>query len=237
MRHDAGHFIVIDGIAGSGKSTLIRAIKKQLQKKGLKIFDLAKWTEEHNKPPKFREIADYDVYFTFEPTKYWVGAAIRHELSYSGASGEIVAQAFSLDRHIQYVRLIIPALNAGKMIIQDRSVSSSIVYQPIMKEGPSLDDLIMLPGNTLALRYPPDQLILTHINPEKLQARFDTRDDDSKGVFENIKYLKKVDERFRSNWFSQLFTDHGTQVHNFNTDIPKDEMEQNITSLISSLIK
>ncbi|MBT3230610.1 deoxynucleoside kinase [Candidatus Uhrbacteria bacterium] len=236
MRNDTGQFIVIDGVAGSGKSTLIRAIKAKLEEKGLKIFDLNDWTRENDKPPKFKDIADYDVYFTFEPTKYWVGAAIRHELSYSGASGDIVAQAFSLDRHIQYVRLIAPALAAGKIIIQDRSVSSSIVYQPIMKEAPSLEDLIALPGNALALTYPPDHLILTHIDPEKLQTRLDTRDDDSKGVFENIDYLKKVDQRFRSEWFSQLFTSRGTCVHDFSTDQPKAQMEEHITKIITSIL-
>lgn len=236
MRHDAGHFIVIDGIAGSGKSTLIRALKSNLASQGKKIFDLSDWTKENHEPPRFEDIADFDVYFTFEPTKYWVGAAIRFELSHEHYSGLVHAQAFSLDRQIQYNRLIIPALIAGKTIIQDRSVSSSIVYQPIMEGGPKLEDLIKLPGNTLALEFCPNDLVITNIDPGKLTERFN-RDDDSKGVFENIEYLKKVNERFHSDWFSQLFTDHGTQVHNFNTDVPKDEMEQNIISLISSLIK
>lgn len=236
MRQDKGQFIVIDGVAGSGKSTLIRAIKKLLEDKGLKIFDLAEWTQKHAEPPKFEDIADYDAYFTFEPTKYWVGAAIRYELSHSNASGQVIAQAFSLDRHIQYNRLIIPALEAGKIIIQDRSVSSSIVYQPIMEDGPSLDDLIALPGNALALSYPPDHLILAHIETAKLQARFDTRDDDSKGIFENIDYLNKVNARFRSAWFCELFTSRETHVHDFNTDQPKEQMVQHITKIITSIL-
>lgn len=236
MRHDQAQFIVIDGIAGSGKSTLMRAIKSILEEQGLNIFDLAEWTRDHAEPPKFNDIAEYDVYFTFEPTKYWVGAAIRYELSHSDASGQIVAQAFSLDRHIQYTRLIIPALNAGKIIIQDRSVSSSIVYQPIMKDGPSLEDLIALPGNALALSYPPNHLILTHLDPAKLHDRLSGRDDDSKGVFENIEYLKQVDQRFRSEWFSQLFSSRGTFVHDFSTDLPKEEMEQKIQKIITSIL-
>lgn len=235
MRQDAGHFIVIDGIAGSGKSTLIRALKTNFQAQGKKLFDLSEWTKDYHEPPRFEDIADFDIYFTFEPTKYWVGAAIRFELSHEHYSGLVHAHAFSLDRQIQYNRLIIPALIAGKTIIQDRSVSSSIVYQPIMEGGPKLEDLIKLPGNALALEFCPNNLVVTNINPEKLSQRLQ-RNDDSKGVYENIEYLKKVDERFRSDWFSKLFTDHGTQVHNFNTDVPKDEMEQNIITLISSLL-
>ena len=236
MQSYKGQLIVIDGIAGSGKSTLIKAIKKQLQEKGLKIFDLGDWTKENDTPPLFEHIDDYDVYFTFEPTKYWVGAAIRYELSHNYYTGAVHAHAFSLDRQIQYNRLIIPALIAGKIIIQDRSVSSSIVYQPIMEGGPKLEDLIKLPGNALTLEFPPNHLILSHIDPEKLQERLKTRDDDSKGVFENIEYLKKVDERFRSEWFCELFTSRGTCVHDFNTDQPKDQMIEHITKIITSIL-
>ncbi len=236
MRQDKGQFIVIDGVAGSGKSTLIRAIKKQLQEKGLKIFDLAEWTKEHAEPPHFKDIADYDAYFTFEPTKYWAGAAIRYELSHTNASGMIIGEAFSVDRHVQYNRLIIPALEASKIIIQDRSVSSSIVYQPIMDNAPTIDELLEMPGNALAMAYPPNHLILTHIDPEKLQERFDTRDDESKGVFENIEFLKKVNERFQSDWFSQIFTSRGTCMHDFNTDQPKEQMIKHMTKIITSIL-
>jgi len=236
MRDDKAQFIVIDGIAGSGKSTLIRAIKKQLEDEGLKIFDLAEWTKENDVPPLFGNIDDYDVYFTFEPSKHWVGAAIRFELSHNHYTGLAHAHAFSLDRQIQYNRLILPALVAGKIIIQDRSVSSSIVYQPIMEGGPKLEELIDLPGNALTLEFPPDHLILTHIDPVKLHERLTDRDDDSKGVFENVEYLKKVNDRFRSEWFSKIFTDRGTCVHDFSTDLPKEEMKNKMQQIISSII-
>jgi dTMP kinase len=236
MRYDNGQFIVFDGIAGSGKSTLIRAIKAHFQNSGKKIFDLSEWSKNHNEPPHFEEISDFDIYFTFEPTKYWVGSVIRFELSHENYSGLSHAHAFSLDRHIQYNRVIIPALIAGKTIIQDRSVSSSIVYQPIMNGGPKIEDLIILPGNNLALEFAPNHIVITNINPQKLVERF-KRDDDSKGLYENIDYLKQVDDRFKSDWFTKLFTDRGTCVHHFNTEIQKEQMEQNIIKLITTILK
>ncbi len=235
MRHDSGKLIVFDGIAGSGKSTLIRAVKSHMLSQGKRIFDLSDWTKEHHEPPRFEDIADFDVYLTFEPTKYWVGAAIRFELSHEQYSGLVHAYAFSLDRQIQYNRLIIPALIAGKTIIQDRSASSSIVYQPIMQGGPKLEELIKLPGNALALEFAPDHIIITNIDPQKLSDRL-KRDDDSKGLYENIEYLQKVNERFQSDWFSELFTKNSTCVHHFNTDVPKSDMENNIIKLISSIL-
>ncbi|MBU4315316.1 deoxynucleoside kinase [Patescibacteria group bacterium] len=236
MRHDTGQFIVFDGIAGSGKSTLIKALKEHFAKQGKRIFDLSEWTKDHHEPPRFEDIANFDIYFTFEPTKYWVGSAIRFELSHENYSGLVHAHAFSLDRQIQYNRLIIPALVAGKTIIQDRSVSSSIVYQPIMEGGPKLEELIKLPGNTLALEFAPNHIIVTNIDAHKLVDRF-KRDDDSKGLYENIEYLQQVNKRFESNWFSELFTNNGTCVHHFSTDLEIENMKQNIINLITSILK
>lgn len=229
--------MVIDGIAGSGKSTLMKAAKFWAESRDYKIFDLVEWIKTHDGPPTYNQIQEYDIYFTFEPSKNWIGSALRYELFRTDDPypGIVLAQALSLDRLIMYKRLIIPALADGKLIIQDRSVSSSIAYQPVMDNSINLEQVMELPGNKLALENAPDLLVLTDLDPETIIERIKSRDDDSKGVFENLELLKRVAERFRSEWYSELFMKRGTSVHTFDTRIPKQAMTIKFLKLLENI--
>lgn len=228
---------MIDGIAGSGKSTIAKAAIEWARSTGYRVFDLKEWSETHTEPPRFEDVSDYDLFVTFEPTRLWVGSAIRHELSQTEKpySGKALAHAFALDREIQYKRLIVPALAAGKHVIQDRGVTTSIVYQPIMPDSPSLEELLELPGNTFALEHAPDHLIVTDIEAELAVKRLPGRKEESKGVFAELDMLKKWNERFRSDWFRELFEKKGSQVHYLDTRTEKDLMLQQATELIKRL--
>lgn len=233
-----GRLIIVDGIAGSGKSTLLRAAKGWSERCGHRIFDLAEWAKTNPEPPRFDQVVEFDVLFTFEPTRQWVGSAIRHEMSRTDQpyAGESLAHAFSLDREIMYRRLILPALAAGKTIIQDRGVSTSIAYQPIMPDSISLRRLLSLPGNALAMKHAPAALILTDLDAEVAVERIKKRDEESKGVFADLAMLRRVARRFRSHWYSTLFHVHGTSVHTFDTQIPLDEMVRRAEALLDRLL-
>lgn len=232
----SGVFIVIDGIAGSGKSTIVRSWKEWIATQDVQTFDLLEWTQSNDAPPTLEDIGNADVLFTFEPTKQWIGSAIRQEMSHGSYTGTEHAHAFALDRLIAYRRLIIPALQAGKTIIQDRSVSSSIAYQPIMPGGPTLEEILKLPGNALALEHAPTHLVLTDIAPAEVVSRL-KRNDDSKGVFEDMDLLTKIHERYRSQWYREIFTTAGTQIHDLDTSTRIDTTILNATSLLTSLLK
>lgn len=229
-------FIIVDGIAGSGKTTVIRTIHEHLCTQGKTCFRLQDWKEE--RPPTFDEINQFDVYFTYEPTRTWVGRAIRYELSQTNLpyGGEELAHAFALDRQIMYRRLILPALNAGKIVIQDRGVTTSLVYQSIMPNGLSVDEIAKLPGNKLALDHAPNHLILTTIPIEQIIERIADRKDEGKGVFGDIELMRRVDVRFREQWFRELFESHGTQLHTLDTSGTIEESKANAIQLISSLL-
>ncbi|PIQ67447.1 hypothetical protein COY25_01935 [Candidatus Uhrbacteria bacterium CG_4_10_14_0_2_um_filter_41_7] len=233
-----GKFIVIDGSTGSGKSTIIRAVKDWAKDSGLRYFDLADWCLNHDAPPEFSDIEEFDLLFTFEPTKNWIGSAIRYEMSQTENpyTGLELAQAFSLDRLIMYKRLIIPALKAGKVIIQDRSVTSSIAIQPVLPGGPTLDEIMNLPGNIFAITHAPTDLILTDLAPELIEERISKRAEYTKGVFEDIELIKKVAGRFKADWFLKTFTDRGTEVHTIDTSLPFVEMKENVVKLIDHIL-
>jgi thymidylate kinase len=231
-----GCFIVVDGIAGSGKSTILKSIHTWAQTRNYKLFRLNDW--EHSAPPSYKDIQEYDVYFTYEPTRHWVGASIRYELSREEDpyGGEELAHAFALDRQIMYRRFIIPALEAGKIIIQDRSVSTSLVYQPIMPRSVSFDEIINLPGNQLALKYAPDALILTQITAELAHKRIHNRQDEAKGVFAQLDFLKQLEQRYSEPWLKNLFEANGTTLYPLDTSGTLEETTTHATQLIQSIL-
>jgi len=232
----AGKFIIVDGLTGSGKSTVLNAIQDWARDCGHKIFRLQDWKEAT--PPRFEDVSEFDILFTYEPTRTWVGSAIRYELSNTSDpySGEELAHAFALDRHIQYKRLILPALEAGKIVIQDRGVSSSLVYQPIMPNSVPLETIMALPGNKLALEHAPDDLILTQVSAQTAMERIRARDDESKGVFAELSFMEKQEERFNSDWFKTLFESHGSQLFQLDTSGTLEQSRTNATTLINHLL-
>lgn len=236
MPQHSGRFIVVDGLTGSGKSTVLQAVQTWAHACNHTVFRLQDWQGDFY--PSYQEISDFDVYFTFEPTRTWIGAAIRQELSRDDDpyTGEELAHAFALDRHISYRKLILPALQAGKTVIQDRSVSSSIVYQPVMNRSVSLEYLLSLPGNKLALEHAPNALVLTKLDPQIAVQRIQKRSGDSKGVFADLAFLEKQAERFQAPWFRNLFLDRGTKIFELDTSSTLEESQRQATQLINHIL-
>ena len=201
-----GKFVMIDGIDGSGKGVILDVIKDHYER----VFDLRKYAKENHSFPKIGEI-NHDVIISAEPTHIYVGAAIREELlkgeyKYSGIT---TAHAFALDREILYNSFIIPALKAGKTIIQERGIVSSLVYQPVQLEKLTLRDIMHIPGNTLAIKNAPDFLIIVKSDPDVIASRLKK---DDKGIFDNLFFQRKIEERFESEWLKQIFERFGTKV-------------------------
>lgn len=227
---------MVDGIAGSGKSTVLRSVQAWTQEQNHRVFRLNDWTDVE--PPRFDQVADHDIYFTYEPTRTWIGRAIRYELSredgsYSGLS---LAHAFALDREIMYRRLIIPALEAGKTIIQDRGVCTSFVYQPIMEQTASLEEIQALPGNRLAMEHAPDVLILTKLDAQEAYERIQGRNDEPKGIFAQLSFLKQLEQRFQEPWLHELFQSHGTQLYTLDTSGALDASLLRAQALIKKIL-
>lgn len=107
MDKKRGVFIVFEGIDGSGKSTHIRLLLKELQRRG------------------------FDVLSTTEPTRTGIGRLIRESIQApsSQMSPEVEALLFAADRLNHVKRVIEPALAAGRIVLSDRYLYSSMAYQ------------------------------------------------------------------------------------------------------------
>ena len=135
-------FISIEGPDGSGKSTQIEVIKKYLETKGIPFV------------------------FTREPGGTPIGERIREIIldntcSEMDSMAEALLYAASRAQHVK--QIIKPALDAGKTVICDRFVDSSIAYQGYgRKLGESVEIINgfaidgCLPDITFLLKLRPD---------------------------------------------------------------------------------
>ncbi len=216
-------FVMVDGLDGSGKGTIVDALQKWAELKGMKVLDLRLYCREKGAFPEPWEIDDYDAVVSAEPTFCFVGKAIREELirttdrKYSAMS---LAHAFALDREILYKRVIIPAIKAGKYVFQERGISSSLVYQPV-QERIQLSELLRLAGNKTSLQFAPGLFIIAVVKPETVIKRLGARQKKDNSIFENLEFQRNIDSRFRSDWLRQLFEQHGSKVAYLDTDEPK----------------
>lgn len=104
-------FVSIDGPNGVGKTTVATALAKILQDKGS------------------------PVYLTAEPSTCSIGRLARAEVDQY--TGKALACLVAADRWNHVEREIIPAIRAGRIVISDRYLASSIVLQGF--DGVNLD--------------------------------------------------------------------------------------------------
>ncbi len=247
----SGFFIQIDGIDGSGKSTLLAAATSWVEARGLKLFDVVAWSKEHGRIPAPEDVGNADVLLTAEPTHAGIGAVIREEIIKKDApyNARFAAEAFALDRGVQYTRLILPFLHAQphRWVIQDRGVLSSIAYQPLQSAWEHADDaravtidwIRELEGNRIALENPPDVFILLDIDPAIAEQRLAARDDKQDDArYEEKDFQIALAERYRMTATTSPLTSQGTRIILLNGADTKEhiglKMHQLLTELAAS---
>ncbi|MCF6276901.1 MAG: hypothetical protein L3J07_03600 [Candidatus Magasanikbacteria bacterium] len=216
-------FIILDGIDGSGKTTIIKTWAEYLENNGKKVFNLIDFWKENEKHPKAEDLLEYDVIISGEPTHAWIGKAIRNEIIQNGNdyTASATANAYSLDRLVLYKRILVPLLKAGKIILQDRSVSTSLCYQPI-QGNVDIDFVANLEGNAFALQNAPDYLIIANLPANSALDRLSTRyEKQDNTIFENKPFLEKAQAQFLNPEYQKYFTEKGTKIEvlNVNTEI------------------
>lgn len=236
-------FIMIDGIDGSGKSTVLHTWQQVLADRQYQVFSLKDFWTEHGRHPEPHEIpADTFALFSAEPTYVWTGAAIREEMvqrngrSYTGPA---MADAFALDRLVLYTRVLVPAMARGIHVIQDRGVSTSLCYQSCYNNHElTMAEIAAREGNAFALTHRPDVLMLMDVAPERCMERLAMRatQKDDNAIFEYLTFQKELDACYRGAEFASLFSSHGTTINRFPADQELGILEPQLRAVLSQYL-
>ena len=130
-------FIVLDGIDGSGTTTHSNLLKGFLETKGFK------------------------VHLTQEPSNSEIGILIRKYLKNPSIPPITDALLFAADRNLHYHREIKEKLGQNYIVISDRYIESSIIYQSLqsdimsIKWVKSINKFVGLPDLTIILDIDP----------------------------------------------------------------------------------
>lgn len=154
-------FIVLDGIDGSGTTTHSKLLAGFLSLKGLKI------------------------YLTQEPSNSEIGKLLRKFLKDDKVPPSTDALLFAADRDLHYRNEIKKKLEEGYIVISDRYIESSIIYQSCQSEKITIEWVKSL--NKFAGK--PDLTIILDIDPKISLARKNQRDLEK---FEDTSFLEKV---------------------------------------------
>jgi dTMP kinase len=169
-----GLFITIEGADGSGKSTQIEKLKKYL------------------------ESNNYEFVFTREPGGTNISEAIRDIIlnkEFMEMSGITEAFLYAASRAQHVEQYIKPLLEEGKIVICDRFVDSSVVYQGCAR-GIGIDDIEKI--NKYATGgLEPDITILLDINAQEGLNRKEEQKELDRLELQEFEFHKKVCEGYR----------------------------------------
>ncbi len=164
-----GIFITLEGPDGSGKSTALRNIREYLD----------------------REKLDYIT--TREPGGTKIGEDIRQlvlDKANTGLAYETEALLYAASRAQHIDQLIEPELRAGKIVISDRFLLSSLAYQGVGRDL-GIEEVKAI--NDFGLRgLEPDLILFFHIDPEETLKRKTRRQGGDRLESEGNSFHRKV---------------------------------------------
>jgi dTMP kinase len=236
MHPHQGFYVVIEGIDGVGKGTVIESIIEYLRSLDKKIYDTEEFEVDQKVSLTFEDVRDMknDVLITHEPTRAGIGWSIRKELCANNARAYSIAQtaqAFSIDRDILLKRLVLPALKEGLTIIQSRNVCSSLAYQredakdqinPLI-----LPEILKLEGNKFALENAPNLLIISVLkDAEETIRRLKVREKQDNVVYDTLDFQSRISNHYQGNEIREIFQSNGTKVEYLDAGISIESSKQ-----------
>ncbi|HWQ19330.1 MAG TPA: dTMP kinase [Methanotrichaceae archaeon] len=171
-----GILITLEGIDGTGKSTVARMLAEELKGR--------------------------DVLQTAEPTRGYAGRILRDQFLTEGAKADGRARLFGelflfMADHADHLeRTVSPALDLGKVVLSDRYADSTAAYQGATLRGLVPDPVVWIRGLLLPWNIVPDKTLLFTLEPEKALERIRARDQ-SLAKFEREEFLGQVAENFK----------------------------------------
>jgi len=162
-----GRFIVFEGIDGAGKSTQARMLAEWMRRRGWKVL------------------------LTAEPSDGPVGRRIRALKTRPAPEEE--ARLFTEDRRNHVAQVILPALEAGRIVICDRYVYSSVAYQ-----GARGIDIARIASLNRAFAVEPDVIFLLEIPIDAALSRIERNRGRGTSPFELRETLDAVDRIYKT---------------------------------------
>lgn len=159
--------ITLEGIDGSGKSTLYEGLKERL--------------------------SDLDPVFTREPGSPYLGDAVRQAIA-ENADPLAEAALFVADHAVHLSEVVRPALAAGKLVISDRYTDSRFAYQQVSLKGVHPDPKAWLSAVHRGWSITPDLTLLLLIDPETALSRVSGRGE--REHFEQTEFLSAVQKNY-----------------------------------------
>ncbi len=201
-----GIFIVLEGSDGSGKSTMAKKIGDYYKDKGREI----EFTREPGGTKISEMVRDLILDNNNTEMNYRTEA-----LLYAAARAQLVSEKIK------------PWLNEGKIVISERYVYSSLVYQGIGR-GLGVDEVKKI--NDFAIDgLKPDMVLMLDVNPEKALNRKLNINGGDRLENENISFHKEVYEGYKK--LVPLFP----EIKVINAERKIDEIFDDIKKIINSI--
>jgi dTMP kinase len=179
----AGLYIAVEGGEGAGKSTQVALLADALTERGIRLV--------RTREPSATALGSKIRQLVLDPDSERLG--IRTE-----------ALLYAADRSHHVDRVVRPALLAGRVVVQDRSVGSSLAYQS-GAEGLNYDTILNLSawGSNGIM---PHMTFYLDLEPEEGLRRAVASGVTNRNEFRDIEFHRKVRESFRRqaqahNWF------------------------------------
>ena len=200
-----GLFITVEGIDGCGKSTQLNLLAEYLRAKG------------------------YDVVFTREPGCKGLGEGIRNMLlNYDGeVSNACEKFLFLADRAQNIDTIVKPAVNAGKIVLCDRHIDSTLAYQGYAR-GADLEELRRL--NDIATSgFKPDLTFVFDISVDTSLQRVgkekDRMESEDRSFFERVR-----------NGYLELAKNYPDRIKLINSECSIDEIFVQVRSAVDDTL-
>lgn len=199
-----GIFITLEGPDGAGKTTQIGFIREYFQSLGKEVI-ITREPGGTAISEKLREILlDKNNSEMSDVTEM---------LIYAAARAQLVAE------------VIKPALAAGKIVISDRFVDSSIAYQGY---GRDLGDQVRIVNLSATAGLEPDLTLFLDIDPEKGRERI------GKDVMDRLEQ-EKMDFHYKVyQGYKDIWENCPTRVIRIDADRPLEEVKESVLSTIDT---
>jgi len=135
--------VTLEGLDGSGKTTVVEALRGEFP----------------------------DATFTREPTESWYGEAVERSVNDDDADSLAECFLYVADHADHLSRVVRPALRDGNLVISDRYSDSRYAYQSVALAGDVENPTEYLKSVHRPWTRPPDRTIYLDVDPETAAER------------------------------------------------------------------